>query len=212
MRVLFFTDAHGDEPALRLASRISDGFDAVIIGGDLTGKGSPDYPSRMLETIGRAGRPTYYVPGNADSLSLTLPDEVTSLHGSRSQLGRYAIGGLGGSNVTPFNTALEFPDPEAEKILRKLGHVDVLVSHCPPRGCKCDKTGSGHIGSTPVRAYVDEHHPALVLSGHVHESHAVDNLAGTTVVNPGPLKDGRYAVIDLNGIISVELKAESLKG
>ena len=212
MKVLFFSDAHGSEPALKLASRILDEFDVVIVGGDLTGPGSPDYPSRLLKSISRGGRSAYYVPGNADSLSMALPEGVTQLHGSKSQLGRYIIGGIGGSNITPFKTAFEIPDPVADTILTELGPVDILISHCPPKGCKCDKTGSGHIGSVPVRSYVDAHHPALVLSGHVHESHAVDNLSGTSVVNPGPLRDGRYAVISLNGIISVELKAETLKG
>src|SRR5579863_4082359 len=70
LKVLFFSDAHGSEPALKLASRILDEFDVVIVGGDLTGPGSPDYPSRLLKSISRGGRSAYYVPGNADSLSI----------------------------------------------------------------------------------------------------------------------------------------------
>jgi len=38
----------------------------------------------------------------------------------------------------------------------------------------------------------------------------VDNVHGTTIVNPGPLKDGNYAEVGLNGIISVELKKAEL--
>jgi hypothetical protein len=64
----------------------------------------------------------------------------------------------------------------------------------------------------PVRNYVETRTPMLVLSGHVHESRGVDNIGGTTVVNPGPLMEGNYAEVTLKGVLSVELKAELLAG
>jgi Icc-related predicted phosphoesterase len=117
------------------------------------------------------------------------------------------IGGLGGSNVTGMNTTFELQDSEARSILSSLGRVDILVSHCPPAKTKCDMAGGRHIGSLPVREYIEREDPAVVLSGHAHESRAIDRLGGTTVVNPGPLMEGKYAVLNLGAIVSVELKS-----
>lgn len=212
MKVLFFSDPHGSERALKLVARVSQDFDAVIAGGDLSGGVSPEYVPRLLGSMVEKGKPLLFVPGNADSPELVGPPGSTPLHGVTARLGNRSIGGLGGSNITPFHTRFELEDSQAEDVLSKLGPVDILVSHCPPKGCKCDKVGRDHIGSLPVRRYVDSRHPLLVLSGHVHEAPSVDNLGGTTVVNPGALKDGRFAALDLNGVLSVELKAEPLNG
>jgi Icc-related predicted phosphoesterase len=104
-------------------------------------------------------------------------------------------------------------DEEARLVLKRLGRVDILVSHCPPVRTKCDRAPVvGHVGSVPVREYVEREKPALVLSGHVHQSRAVDNIGGTTVVNAGPLMEGKFAEVHLDGVVSVELKAESPPG
>jgi len=123
-------------------------------------------------------------------------------------LGKYSIGGLGGSGPTPFNGPFEMSDDDARAELAKLGHVDILVSHSPPLRTKCDCARSGHIGSLPVREYVEREGPSIVLSGHVHEGRSVDHLGGSTIVNPGPLMAGNYAELLLDGIISVELKTD----
>ncbi len=152
----------------------------------------------------------FFVPGNADAPGSEVPEGVIQLHGSTSAIGRCTIGGLGGSNATPSKTPFELPDGEAREILSAAGRVDILVSHCPPLNTRCDRVGSAHIGSLPVREYVVREHPALVLSGHAHDSRAIDRLGDSTLVNPGPLMNGDYAEVDLSGVISVELKSGSL--
>lgn len=51
----------------------------------------------------------------------------------------------------------------------------------------------------------------MVVSGHIHESFAVDKIGETVLVNPGALMEGRYALAEItkneNGFeVSVELK------
>lgn len=166
--------------------------------------------TEFLEAAAGTGRPTYFVQGNADSPDARVPAGVVSLHGRTAMLGRHSIGGLGGSNRTPFGTPFELEDAEARRLLAGLGHVNVLLSHCPPSNTRCDKAGGKHVGSVPVREWVLQNRPRLVLSGHAHESKGVDMMGETTVVNAGPLMDGNYAEIGLNGIVSVELKNEKL--
>lgn len=210
MKALFFTDVHTSEGALKWVGSRAGLYDAVIVGGDLASAGNQKYVTEFLSVVVSANPRVYFVPGNADRPDTLIPDGVTQLHGKTTKVGSYTVGGLGGSNRTPFNTPFELDDKEASAVLSSLGKVDLLVSHCPPSGTKCDRTPGGHVGSLPVRKYVEKHRPALVLSGHAHQARAIDNLGGTTVVNPGPLMDGNFAEVKLGSLLSVELKEEAL--
>jgi Icc-related predicted phosphoesterase len=212
VKALFFTDVHASEGALKWVQTRGRDFDAIMIGGDLASGGSQGFVGRFLTAALSSNGRVLFVQGNADSPDTPLPDEVVSLHGKSTRLGKYTVGGLGGSTPTPFNTPFELKDEVAERILADLGRVDVLLSHCPPHGTKCDKASSGHVGSLPVRRYVERERPLLVLSGHAHEARSMDNLGGTTIVNAGPLMEGKFAEVSLDGVVSVELKAERLGG
>jgi Icc-related predicted phosphoesterase len=90
----------------------------------------------------------------------------------------------------------------------------VVVAHNPPKGTKLDQIVGGiHVGSPLIRAFIEDHEPLLVISGHIHESAAIDRLGRTTLVNPGSIKEGRYAVAEITGgrtaplaVASIELK------
>lgn len=77
----------------------------------------------------------------------------------------------------------------------------VVVSHSPPLDTHCDVTHGGvHVGSRALRAFVERHAPALVLSGHIHESARQtgawsDRIGSTTVVNPGQFGTSRLCAV-----------------
>lgn len=77
----------------------------------------------------------------------------------------------------------------------------VLVSHSPPRDTHCDVTMTRqHVGSRALRAFVAARQPALVLSGHIHESARQSNawhdrIGGTPVVNPGQFGTSRLCAV-----------------
>ncbi len=210
MKVLFLSDVHASEEALAWVARRGKDYDTIVVGGDLSKGDSGEFATRFLDGALSTGRRVIFVHGNADRREMAVPEGVESLHGAASKLGRFSVGGLGGSNLTPFGTPFEMDDGSARSVLDRLGHVDILVSHCPPVRTKCDRARAGHVGSAPVREYVEQEKPVLVLSGHVHESRAVDNVGGTTVVNAGPLADGCFAEVGLDGVVTVELKVEAL--
>lgn len=210
MKVLFVVDVHTSKPALEWVGRRGGDYDAIVVGGDLARGGSQDFVGEFLGVVASTGRTAFFVPGNADSPQAQVPARVLPLHGRTGTLGKYTIGGLGGSIQTPFHTVFELADGDATSILSRLGRLDILVSHCPPLNTKCDRAGGVHIGSAPVREYVTRERPSLVLSGHAHDSRGIDKLGDTTVVNPGPLMQGNYAEVSLDGPISVELKSDGL--
>ncbi len=212
MKVLSLTDPHTSEDALAWVARRGSGYDAMIIGVDLARRRAQHYVVRFLAAAISTGSVVFFVHGNADAIERPVPEGVIALHGRTAKLGRYGIGGLGGSSPTPSKTPFDPKDDDARAILERLGHVDILVSHCPPVNTRCDKIPSGHVGSLPVREYVEREKPVLVLSGHAHESRAIDKLGESTLVNAGPVMDGNFAEVQIDGIVSVELKAESLRG
>lgn len=208
MLVLYFSDVHESERALEWLSTHAKEYDAIIVGGDLI-RYNLHYMERFFNLISSLKKKTYYVPGNADPPDIKTPENVVPLHGRKESIDNLSIGGLGGSNITPFNTRFELTDEQASNILSSIGTVDILVSHCPPIGTECDRSISGrHLGSKVVRNYVETIRPQLVLSGHVHEARAIDKIGGTTIVNPGPMMYGNYAIITIGKKIDVRLANE----
>lgn len=73
----------------------------------------------------------------------------------------------------------------------------IWAYHAPPDASPTSWTGARHYGDDDLVRWIDEHHPDLVLCGHVHESPFqadaawIDRIGSTTVVNagrqPGPV-------------------------
>jgi Icc-related predicted phosphoesterase len=112
--------------------------------------------------------------------------------------------GLGGSNLTPFNTPFELTEAEIKEELDNL--VDgldqnfILVTHAPPHDTLVDRTHDGiHVGSKSIREFIEERQPMAALCGHIHESRNTDKLGHTTIVNPGSIAKGYAAEVVVSG-------------
>lgn len=74
----------------------------------------------------------------------------------------------------------------------------IVISHNPPKDTKVDMISNGaHVGSASYRFFLETYQPLLAVSGHVHEAVAVDKIGKTTLINPGALMEGCYAVVDI---------------
>lgn len=167
---------------------------------------------QLLSGLAEAGTPIYFVPGNMDNVKLKDwpgSENVHGLHGRYESTAGVGLIGLGGSPHGAFSTPFEFSEQEAGELLEdavKSYHDEnlIMVSHCPPRDTKIDRTSSGdHIGSITVRRFVENHQPIAVISGHVHEAQGSDTIGSTVVVNTGPAKNGNFVIIDLDKRIDV---------
>ena len=223
MRILAVSDAHGNIVALRdVVAKHIDEIDVVVSAGDLAPYGNPAGCRRMLEALAAMcrdrGVPVIAVPGNMERLQDYdhPPEGVHVVHGSHAVVHGYSFMGVGGSPPTPFSTYFELSEEEIAHLLEKAwreafasGPV-ILVSHSPPYGTKCDLArGSEHVGSRALRMFL-EHNPVLLcICGHIHESRNIDRIGRTTIVNPGPLKNGFYAIIEVEeyNIKRVELRS-----
>lgn len=208
LRIFAFTDFHGNQEGFdRARERIAkEKPDLVLVAGDITNYDA-ERAKQLLSEIAEGGSPIYFVPGNMDNVELkdwSGGTNVHSLHGRREYAANVVLVGLGGSPHGAFSTPFELSEQQTAELLDAAmrtyrGGDLILVSHCPPKDTKIDRTSDGdHIGSTTVRKFVEKHHPVLVVSGHVHEAQGIDTIGSSLVVNTGPAKNGNFVIITLD--------------
>ncbi|MGV6803469.1 MAG: metallophosphoesterase family protein [Ruegeria sp.] len=190
MKVLAFSDLHMARN--RAADLVAASVDAdlVIGAGDYCNmRQGLDEAIGMLSGI---AAPLVLVPGNAESAEELLdaaPEGVHVLHGSAMTVDRVRLFGMGyGVPVTPFGDwSCDLTEPEATELLDRCEATDILIVHSPPKGYG-DQTSQGtSVGSVSVRDAVERLQPALVLSGHIHDSWGYRGVIGRTrVANLGP--------------------------
>lgn len=205
-----FGDLHGD------ASRVADipelaKADGVILTGDLTTKGDRALAGRILDAVTAINARVLAQIGNMDPRPVEdlLTERGVNMHGRGLEIAPgVGLMAVGWSTPTPFGTPSEMPDTRLAQLLEQ-AHAQaaalnpsalLLVAHDPPKGTTVDQVAPGvHVGSESVRAFIERVQPDVCLSGHIHEARAVDAIGRTTVVNPGMLSHGGYALIGLKG-------------
>ncbi len=189
MKVLLFSDIHGDTRALeRLVAQPADIY---VAAGDLSTFG------RGLERCGEVLRPlgerVWVLPGNHET-----HEEIRAFcgrfgfvdfHQQVRKLEATVWAGLGYSNPTPFDTPGEFTEEEIAEALAAFDGLAslYLVVHFPPHGTRLDQAGLGrHAGSRALRQWVEGAQPAYLFCGHIHEcAGRSDRIGPTHCVNVG---------------------------
>ncbi|PSG98590.1 MAG: hypothetical protein BRC29_00500 [Nanohaloarchaea archaeon SW_7_43_1] len=216
MKLLLITDIHGDTENLeRIIER--ENYNAVLCAGDLSDANEfDDYKAQLdkvLDVFEKQGVMTKAVPGNMDPEEECVRELIQrrmNIHKKIASFEDFEAVGFGGG-ITPFGTPFE---PEGAKIKnametlydrmkadRKFG-----VIHQPPVDSQLDMADGDHVGSQEVREIIEDKKFELILTGHIHESRGRDEISETTVVNPGPVMEGYYAIADTKGEIDVEMK------
>ncbi|WP_285907374.1 metallophosphoesterase [Pseudodesulfovibrio pelocollis] len=188
----------------------------VIITGDLTNRGGRESADRVIGAVAAINPRILALPGNmdTDAVQARLAERGMDIHLRARELAPgLGLMGVGYSTPTPFGT----PGEVAEETLTGwldathalAAHFDTLIVavHEPPHASGVDRLGNGqHVGSPGVRAFIEGARPALVLTGHIHESRAVDRIGETTVINPGMLAGGGFVRIEYrDNTLSAEL-------
>lgn len=189
MRLLIFSDIHGDIKALeRLVATEADYY---IAAGDLTswGRGL----DRCGEVLRGRGDRVWVLPGNHESAEQVAQFcrkfRLRDFHERAFPAGGYQVAGLGYSNPTPFHTPGEYSEEDLASRLAAFEGMKplVLVCHCPPLGTPLDRVREGvHAGSRAVRDFIERCQPDHFLCGHIHEAEGVEVTLGKThAVNAG---------------------------
>ena len=209
MKFLVISDLHQKRSALEWinAEIEKNAVEFVLFLGDVTDFGTGEEAADIISSINSK---VYAIPGNCDPRD--LPEKIsgvcTNMHGKAVDLEGYRLVGLGGSNITIFDTTFELTEDELYNGLKPISSEGmILMTHAPSYEV-LDKIPSGlSVGSPAIKKIVEEFHPILALSGHIHEDIGVEEINGTTFVNPGPARDGHCAIISIiDGKVDVVLK------
>ncbi|MCE4615152.1 MAG: metallophosphoesterase family protein [Desulfurococcales archaeon] len=184
VRIIHITDIHCETRKLRSVLDREE-FDMVIATGDFECMES-------LEILYEAGTNVLAVTGNTDSphIARKLKEFEWNVGGRIITIYGLRVGGIGG--IEP-GYSLE----KLESLLEGEKGLDILLTHYPPYQM-LDKTIFGvHVGSKNIMRFIGKYQPRIVLCGHIHESRGYIELGNTLIVNPGPLLQGYYALIDV---------------
>jgi Icc-related predicted phosphoesterase len=194
MTLLLFSDVHGDLDACRRLVDLATNADVVVGAGDIcVARRNLAAP---IETLSAIDTPTVLVPGNAETedemaeqVSAAGWNEAHVLHGTGVTIEGLPFFGIGGGiPITPFGPwSYDFSEADAQDLLAGCPEGAVLVSHSPPKNA-VDRDSKGQsLGSTAVRATIEETHPVLTVCGHIHGSWGeTAEIGATSVVNAGP--------------------------
>jgi uncharacterized protein len=183
MKILLFSDVHGDVRALERI--VATPADLYIAAGDLAtfGKG--------LERCGPALQPLggklWVLPGNHEtheaSRAFCQQHGFVDFHRQVKPLGATHWAGLGYSNITPFRTPGEYTEDEIGRALAAFEGPKplYLVVHFPPHATTLDEFAPGkHAGSSTLREWVERVQPAYLFCGHIHEAAGLSERLGAT--------------------------------
>lgn len=168
----------------------------------------------FFKGLGELRIPVYYIPGRSDApiarylreafnYEIVYP-HIRNVHKSFSfYRNHYEIVGFGGEisdKQREDQFILRYPRWEVEyhlKIIRDLRPMELLMLFStPPYGGKLDMKNGEHLGSEVVEDFIKTYDPSYVFVGSGMEPG--EEIIGTShVINPGSLKDGQYAILNL---------------
>lgn len=189
MKILAFTDIHGDKKAVEAVLKKANEADLLVCAGDISDWGKRS--KEVLKELEKAGKPMLLLPGNhelADELALVAQkfSYVIYLHKGCYQLGEYMFFGYGNPGFATEEKEFENIAKQFRKTLRKEDKV-ILVTHGPPHGTELDYIHGRHVGCKSITKFIQEVSPVVSISGHIHETFGVKQVIGKTlVINPGP--------------------------
>ena len=216
MKIISFGDIHEDFSNLIPLKNELVTSDLVIVTGDLTNFHGRKEAEKVIEEIMKYNKNILAQLGNLDQPEVNdyLTERGINLHRNGFITDDIGIFGVGGSNLTPFNTPTEFNEDEIKTFLLdgldkvKDAKFKIMVPHMPPKDTKLDIISAGvHVGSQSVRDFILKHKPDIALSGHIHEARGSDTIENTIVFNAGMFREGGYVVITKTSEgLSAELK------
>lgn len=195
LRVLAFSDLHGDEKDLKLLGKKAKNADVVVCAGDFTV--FEHNILRIMRKLDALGKPVMLVNGNHEEPFL-VAEICSKLRNVKfvhrrvhlcSEFPEYAFVGHGGEGFDHTSEDFErFAATAIKKVkqLKKQGKRIVFVTHQPPHNTRLDYIWAHH-GNKSYTKFVKKVQPVLHVCGHLHETQGKkDRIGKTLVINPGP--------------------------
>ncbi|MBT5274768.1 hypothetical protein HOH11_00655 [Candidatus Woesearchaeota archaeon] len=214
MKILAFTDFHGDEKIIaKILKKIKkEDPDILVCPGDFTvfGKNLNKIMSNFL-----VGKPFVFIPGNHEdgekSVYLFAKNpEALLVHQTgivvRGILFVGSGGGIYGRNEPTLDISKRLLAQKIKNFKKDnpKGKV-VFITHRPAYGTKCDFMTEiqEYVGATNITEFIKKNPIDLHICGHIHECfNTRDKIGDTITVNPGP----EGTIININNKVTVARK------
>jgi Icc-related predicted phosphoesterase len=192
MKILVFTDVHGNPAAIRQIINKSKEADLLICAGDLIDWGNLEKTIKLFKDIHKK---ILIIHGNHedyDELKYLCKkyDFLIDIHLKKLKINDVIFFGFGGGGFVQ-------RDLELEDAMKKLKFDEkeklVFVSHGPPYGTKLDYLDhlKSYRGSKTLTEFIKKFKPKFAICGHLHENEKKeDKIGNTTILNPG--KYGKF--------------------
>lgn len=207
MRILLVSDLHYTLKQLDWVTMVAGDFELVVVAGDLLDIASIVDPDAqiavVLEYLSRIADKTRVVAcsGNHDlNARNALGERAAGWLEAATESGVFVDGTSFGTERDLVTVCPWWDGPlTCEVVGLQLEHDAALVGdrqwiwvyHAPPDASATSWTGKRHYGDEELVAWIEQHRPALVLSGHVHQSpfasdgNWIDRIGSTMVLNAG---------------------------
>lgn len=223
MKFLVISDIHGNIENIEKLENEFKNADAVLFAGDFAEFGKEETGLPALKALCKKHETIFSVIGNCDKPEFLEELEKADIS-VQKQLVMHeglAFAGAGGGTIFTKTTANERTEEDILsdfKIIEEQGDIEwdnlVAIMHNPPKDTDCDAIPGGiHVGSQALRDFIEKYKPLAVITGHIHESAAICKVGDTTVINPGAVLEGKYALMTAEkkdgkwSITSAELKS-----
>ena len=215
MVITVLSDIHGKLDKIELLSNRLINSQLVVLTGDITHFGKEAEAKEIIRRIAIYQSNILAVSGNCDypEVEHFLSKEGISLQQRSAIFDGIGFVGTGGSLPCPGKTPNEYTEEELSFYLT-IGFESlysqmptILVVHQPPYNTVADRVSPGnHVGSSSIREIIEERNPLACFCGHIHEGSGKDKLNDTIILNPGPFKDGKYALVKIIDNLIDEIK------
>lgn len=223
MKFLVISDLHGNLDVLDKMDLLFKEADAVLFAGDFTKFNEEATGKPALEKLCKKHDVIFSVIGNCDSPDFLGEIEKADISVQNTLVNHEGLcfaGSGGGSKFTG-----ETPNERSEEellsdfnIIINQGKAEwnnlIAIMHNPPKNTECDKVAPDvHVGSELLKNFIDEYKPLAVITGHIHESAGISKTESTVIVNPGPITEGKYAILEVKKenekwtVVKCELKS-----
>ncbi len=204
IRILVLSDIHNQEITLKnilqSVDKIGSIPDFCLIAGDITNFGTTKDLENILNIVIKQIPNTFYVVGNCDPFvdGDILDTSAISVEAQPFDMDFFSIIGFG-THKPRLN----------QKKLKKLKRNNIqicLLTHAPPYKTSADMVSlNRHVGSHELREFIEKNeHVFLSISGHIHDSPTISKLNKCTIVNPGPVTIGNFAIIEIQKDLRVK--------
>lgn len=200
MKLLLFSDIHGDTKSLNNLKKVSKNADFVIAAGDISVMERNIID--ILEFINSFKKPTLLIHGNHENEFRLMElsqryDNIIFLHRAAHHFNEYVFFGYGGDGFSTNDPEFVKVSSFFKKELQNNKHHNkkiIFITHGPAYKTGIDILGNEPKGNKDYKKFIDEIKPHLVVSGHLHENAGKTHKIGNTLfINPG--KNGVFVEI-----------------